>query len=376
MTQPRFSSRSSIHAVLALLALQGFAYAQPSPDIALKLDDRAMRAAGISTAPLEQERGAGTDLTLAGTVAIPQHQIRVVATPAAGMVEVMFIAADDPVRAGQPLAQIRSPAIVEAQRQFLAALADEELAADRLRRAQIMFEGKALPERDWRIAQTEAVHARSRMEERTQILTLMEMTDSDIDALRTTRRILSAVTVTAPISGTIVTRHVSPGERVDAAAPLYTIAELEPLWVNIQVPAARLPTIKPGAGVNLPAYGAQGRVIRIGRTVDQGTQSAIAVAAIDTGKGSVRPGLAVAVTVHLDTDGDPQWTAPPSAVVRHRDRTWVFVRTPQGFVARPVQVVSESVRGSLFRGSFSPGDQIATRGILSLTALLIEADKD
>ena len=142
---------------------------KPATDVSIPIDDRGIRAAGITTATIDRESG-GTDISLPGTVAIPQQQIRVVAASAGGLIEEMMVAADEPVQAGQPIAKLRSPAIVEAQRQFLAAIADEALANDRLKRSQLLFEGRALPERDLRVAQTEAVQAKSRLDERTQIL--------------------------------------------------------------------------------------------------------------------------------------------------------------------------------------------------------------
>ncbi len=66
----------------------------------------------------------------------------------------MALAADEPVEAGQAIAQLRSPAIVEAQREFLSALSDEALAQDRLKRTQLLFDGKATPERELRVAQS------------------------------------------------------------------------------------------------------------------------------------------------------------------------------------------------------------------------------
>jgi RND family efflux transporter MFP subunit len=364
-------------AILCATITAGFALDAPArnSDVMIRMDERGIRAAGISTVAIERERG-GTDLSLPGTVAIPQQQIRVVAAPAGGLVEAMLIAADEPVEAGQPIARLRSPAIVEAQRQFLAAISDEALAADRLRRIQILVDGRAIAERELRVAQAEAAQAKSRLDERTQILTLMEMSEADLEALRTTRRMVSTVTVYSPISGTIVTRHASSGERIEAAAPLFTIAQLEPLWINIQIPAARLSNITTGATVSLPAYGAQGKVIRIGRTVDPTTQSAIAVAEISTNGGNVRPGLAVNVTVRLERDIDTQWSVPASAVVRHRERAWIFLRSSDGFHARPVQVVAESARAFSIRGDLAEGDQVATRGMLALLAALAEANKD
>jgi RND family efflux transporter MFP subunit len=344
-------------------------------DIAIPVDDRGIRAAGIATQVIERERG-GTDLSLPGTVAIPQQQIRVVAASAGGLIEEMLVAADEPVQAGQPIAKLRSPAIVEAQRQFLAAIADDALAADRLRRSQLLFDGHALPERDLRVAQTEATLAKSRLDERTQILSLMGMTEAEIEILRDGRKIFPTVTLFSPINGTVTVRHVAPGERVEPAAAIFTIANLEPLWVNIQVPAARLPNLYVGADVTLPAQGARGSIIRIGRTVDAPTQSTIAVAEINSNNGTVRPGLAVGVTIHVNRTNGSEWTLPGAAVVRHRDRSWTFVRTKDGFNARPVQVVAENARGVSVRGAFMTDDQVAVRGVLSLLATLAEIDKD
>lgn len=203
----------------------------------------------------------------------------------------------------------------------------------------------------------------------------MELPDADIETLRTTRKIFPAITVHAPVGGTIVKRHASAGERVDAAAPIYTIAKLEPLWVNIQVPAARLSALTTGEAVVLPALGARGRIIRVSRTVDAQTQSAIAVAEIDVNGGSVRPGLATTATVRLGQGPGTQWSVPAAAVVRHRDRTWIFVRIKDGFVARPVQVVAESPARSSIRADLRQDDQIADRGIIALLSELAQADK-
>jgi RND family efflux transporter MFP subunit len=352
----------------------GVAAAEPQ-DVMITMDERGIRAAGIATVPIDRDRGS-SDLAFPGVVVIPQQQIRVVAAPAGGLVEEMLVAADEAVKSGQPIARLRSPAIVEAQRQFLAAIADEALAADRLRRSQLLFEGKALPERDLRVAQTEATQASSRLDERTQILSLMGMTEREVATLRETRRIFPTVTLFSPMDGTVTIRHAGPGERIEPAAPVFTIANLEPLWVNIQVPAARLPNLSLGALVTLPAQGARGHIIRIGRTVESNTQSTIVVAEINSNQGAVRPGLAVSVAVRVATSSGGEWSVPAHAVVRHRDRSWVFLRSKDGFRARPIQVITESPRGVSIRASIAPGDQVAVNGILALLAALADIDKD
>ncbi|MBX9711256.1 MAG: efflux RND transporter periplasmic adaptor subunit [Xanthobacteraceae bacterium] len=360
------------------------ATAPPKPswqrvEIAIPMDDQGIRAAGIATIHVEPDQGRA-DLSFPGTVTIPQHQLRIVAAPAGGLVETMLVAPDEPVTIGQPVAQVRSPELVEAQKNYLGALSDEALTSDKLRRAQLLFEGKALPERELRVAESESSSAKSRLDERMQILFLMGIDKDDFETLRTTHTIVSALVVKSPVNGTVVSRHASAGEQVKSAAPLYTFGELDPLWVNIQIPAPRLATIEVGASVMLPAYGIEGRIIRIGRTVDQSTQSAIAVAEVNASDGRLRPGLALTANVRIQ-NGDvagasKNWSVPSSSVVRHRDQSWVFMRSAEGFRAKPVQVINESARSVAIRADLRSSDEVASRGVLALLSELVDADKE
>ncbi len=343
--------------------------------IALSVDERAVRAAGIQLSPIQPESGA-TDLSFPAMVTVPPQQIRVVAAPAAGLVETVLVAPDETVRQGQVIATMRSPELIEAQRGFLTALADESLAQDRLRRSRSLHESRVIPERDLRVAETEATNAAAKLDEQIQLLKLIGMAEEGVDTLRRTRRLMASIEMRAPMDGVVTIRHASAGERVVASSPIFTIADLSPLWVNIQVPATRLGAVQVGSRVVLPTQGAQGRVIRIGRTVDAATQSVAVVAEVDTNGGSVRPGLAVNVSMRVEQNGVAQWLAPSAGVVRHRDRSWIFTRGTGGFLAVPVQVVAETARGVAFRADLAPGTEIATRGLLALVAELAETGEE
>lgn len=343
-------------------------------DILLPIEEPAQRAAGIGVGTPERET-QGQDLRFPGTVVVPPHQASVVASPAAGMMDMILIAQDEQVKAGQKIARMRSPQVIEAQHQLIAALTDERLAADKLRRTQSLYEVKAMAEVQFVMAQGEYAHAQARVEERTQLLSLMGISQAEIENLRKTRRISNVIDIMAPVDGTIIARNVTQGARVDAATPLFTIATLSPLWVNIQVPVALISTLREGSPVTLPAQGAKGRIIRIGRTVDPTTQSIGAVAEVDINGGSVRPGLVVTVSVRAATESAARWSVPVASVVRHRGRTWVFVKTDAGFRAKPVDVVHQTGQRVVIDASLKPDDRIATQGVLSLAAELAEGDE-
>lgn len=368
------AAMAALFVTMPAAAAQISATSASKDDISILLDERAQRAAGIATGQPDLDT-LGQDLSFPGAVVVPPHQSSVVASPAAGMVEAVLVAQDEQVVAGQPIARLRSPQVVEAQHLFLAALTDERLASDRLRRTRALFQLKAQSEVQYVMAQGEHAHATARVDERLQILQLLGISPADIDALRNSRRISNAIEIHAPADGTVIERSVKQGTRVDAAAPLFTVANLSPLWVNIQVPTTRLSVFRVGSPVSLPAHGARGRVIRIGTTIDAATQSVGVVAEVDTNAGSVRPGLAVNVSVRVDGSSTARWSVPIASVVRHRGRSWIFIQTDTGFRARPVDVVSEFGQRASIRTTLSQDDRIATQGVLALAAELAENDE-
>ncbi len=272
------------------------------------------------------------------------------------------------------LARLRSPDLVEAQRLYLQAQSLAGLVAEKLRRDEQLFRERIIAERRLLVTRSEAVAAGASLDERQQMLGLLGMTPTEIEELRRSRRIQPSLVVASPMNGVVVGRAATAGERVAQAAPLLTIADLSTLWVNIQVPVSRAPALEANARVMVPAQGAEGFVLRVGRTVDAATQSVTATAEINRGAEAVRPGQAVTVALDLRATGQPQWRVPAGAVVRHRERSWVFVRTPEGFRARPVTVLNETAQFTSIRGEIQAAEQIATRGLLALLAELAERD--
>jgi RND family efflux transporter MFP subunit len=348
--------------------------AAPAREVALPLDERQIRTAGVETAPIEQETGLG-ELVAPGVVAVPPQQLRVVAAPAAGLVETLFVAVDEEVKEGAPIARLKSSDLIEAQRAFLHADSDAALAAEKLRRDEQLYKERIIAERRVIVTRAEATQARAALAERTQLLVLDGMTQDEIETLRRDRKLASALTVRAPISGTVLARHGTAGERVQDSAPLVTIGHLDPIWVNLQIPIGRAPSLESADRVRLPSFGLEGHLIRIGRTVDSATQSVTAVAEFRTHKSVLRPGQALQAILRLANSDAPQWRVPADAVVAHRDHSYVFVRTLTGFRAIPVTLVSETPHSASVHGALKAGERVATRGLLILLAELAEFDR-
>ena len=367
------------NAWIILLLTCGNLFAAPASqsnlhEIIVPLTDEQIHAAGIVTELVEPESGAG-EMVVPGVVSVPPQQLRIVAAPAAGLVETLLVAPDEEIKEGDPIATLKSADLVEQQRAFLHALSESNLASEKLRRDEQLYKEHIIAERRVIVTRAETTQARSTLDERGQILTLAGMTDKDITALKNDRKLASSITVRAPITGTILQRHGTTGERIQASAPLVTIAKLDPIWVNLQIPLPKVSSLESVEKVHLSTTNLDGRLIRVGRTVDAETQSVTAVAEFKPGEALLRPGQAVQAKLFISGDSGAQWRVPADAVVSHQNHSWVFIRSKQGFRATPVQIMTETPHSASLQGKFQAGDRVATRGLLPLLAELAEIER-
>ena len=358
--------------VLSLAPAVARAEAPPPREVQIKLTETQMKTAGIEMRPVNQEKPTD-EIVVPATIAVPPNQLRVVAAPAAGLVEAFLVSPDEDVAEGAPIAHLRSQDLVEAQRAFLAAVAEEALASEKLRRDQQLHRERIIAERRLLTTRAEAALARATLDERRQLLGLHGMSEDDIAQLRKDRRIASAIVVRAPIAGVVLQRHVTAGERVAASAPLVTIARLNPIWANLQVPLVRAGALTNADKVVLPGLGLEGRLLRVSRSADSATQSVIAVAEFSPGLAVARPGQAVQAIVRTAHDGARQWRVPAVSVVHSGGREWIFLRNEAGFRAVTVELVAENTEFASIRANLRSGDSVAARGILALLQELNES---
>ena len=179
----------------------------------------------------------------------------------------------------------------------------------------------------------------------------------------------------APIAGSVLEQQVSVGQRVEQSASLYRIARLDPLSVDIQASLTVASQLRVGAGLRIPATGASGEVIAVGRAVDPASQSVLVRGLVTRGADSLRPGQAT--TVDLDVGKAAAGSAvqvPAAAVLHHEGKQWVFVAATEGkasgYRATPVQPAGR-VGDNLLVNGLPAEATIATAGIAALKANLL-----
>jgi len=201
-----------------------------------------------------------------------------------------------------------------------------------------------------------------------QRLELAGMSAADIEALRRQRKLSSSLPVRAPMDGVVLAQHVSTGQAVAAADPLYRIGRLDPLWLEVHVPVDQIAGVREQDPVRLPELDLAGRVITIGRMVHQEDQGVLVRAEIHDGAARLRPGQFVEVQLSEAAVGQDLWRVPEAAVLRNAGADYVFLARPDGFEAMAVEVRAGEERHKVVSGAFGADDRIVVRGIAALKA--------
>lgn len=333
----------------------------------IAISPQQMQQLGIGLGAVEPARGLSTD-RLPARVAIPPQQERVVSAPQSGLITELQAAVGDPVVAGQPLATLNSPDLVALQRDFLQAVTQTRLAQTELQRDQRLAKEGIIAERRYLETRSRYDEAAAGLAERRQALQLAGMASDSVKRLQRERKLSSTLQVTAPIAGMVLAQQAVVGQRVSAADALYRIGQLEPLWLEIQVPVDRLAGVGPGTAVQVPPCpGVKAQVMVTGQNVDLESQTVLVRASVTEAEGCLRPGQFVQVNLRM-TSSEAQFRVPESALVRSGDSIFVFAHEPNGFLPIGVQLVGRDEGYAVVTGELTASQQIAVSGLAAIKA--------
>jgi membrane fusion protein, copper/silver efflux system len=273
-----------------------------------------------------------------GTVAWNDRDVAVVSTRVAGTIEKLYARAPlDPVRAGQPFAELYVPDWIAAQEEYLAV--------------------KKLNGRDLR----ELVDAA-----RTRML-ITGMPDDLIRALESSGQVQRRLTLYAPVSGVIAELAAREGASVMPGTMLARINSLATVWIHAEVPETVSAAIRLGMKVNarvagLPDATFPGTVAAILPEVNMATRTVRVRIETRNPGGRLRPGMFA--TIDFTPAAKREFLVVPSeAIIRTGTRTVVIAAEEGGkFRAVDIQTGDEASGQTEVRAGLQRGQRIVASG--------------
>ncbi|HEU4602205.1 MAG TPA: efflux RND transporter periplasmic adaptor subunit [Steroidobacteraceae bacterium] len=189
---------------------------------------------------------------------------------------------------------------------------------------------------------------------------------------------LQVYSVTAPIAGVVTQRHANPGE-VAGSEPLFEIVDTSKVRVDLTVFPQDRAKLKIGQQVRVASTDAdtqsQGTLTYISPVGSAQTQSVIARVSLDNREGRWAPGQFVTADVLLD-ESTAQVAVQPTAIQQVKGRPVVFVQTPQGFSARPIEIGRRSSEAVEIKQGLEAGERYAANNTFLLKAELLKSEAE
>jgi membrane fusion protein, heavy metal efflux system len=340
--------------------------------------------ASLTTEPAV-ERVFRAEHVTEGKIAVDEDRSTPVFSPYAGRVTKLLARPGDTVTQGQPLFVIEAADTVQAQNDFVTALTGlnkaqsaVDLAQLQDTRAKDLFEGRAVPLKDYQQSQATLIQAQNdlrssqtALEAARNRLRILGLTDDAISVFQNKGRINPETTIFSPIAGTVVQRKVGPGQYVTAGAsdPVFVIGDLSTVWLIAFVRETDAAVVSVGQEISFSVLALPGRdfKVRIGyvaAAIDSATRRLLVRATVDNKDGLLKPEMFANVTIY-SADDHPAVGVPKQALIYEGDQVRVWVAHDDKSIELR-QIKTGLTNGNLVevQGDLKPGDQIVTKGSL------------
>jgi cobalt-zinc-cadmium efflux system membrane fusion protein len=306
-------------------------------------------------------------IRVVGTANFDPARVAAVGTRLRGVVRRTAKYEGDLVKAGDILAEVDSAELGEAQAGLLTNKAHAEAAQVNASREKSLLDRQLTTAREAEVAD---LTLRSQT-------AMLSASEQRVRALGGDRGGPFGVHVLkAPISGTVVMRHVEPGQAVEANVTAYKIADLSRLWIELAVTEQNLSAVRRGdrvsvAPVSDPTKTIIGIVAHVGEVIDLSTRTADVRVEVDNTGHVLRVGQSVFATIDASGPAHEALMVRRDAVVFVDGRPTVFrAESDTRVIPVPVKLGTSNETDVEILEGVSESDTVVTSGAFYLKSEL------
>lgn len=324
--------------------------------------------------------------TAIGQIAFNEDASTNVFTPFSGRVTRLMARVGDEVKRGDPLFEIDSPEVVQAQTDLIAALHGRDKAKSQLGIAQRQAERQSRLLRDKATSQREVDQALNDLAmaesdsktaegalnaARNRLRVIIGRDQEEVDRLERDRIVNPLLIVTAPIDGTIITRKIGPGQflRTDTTEAHYSIADLSTMWLKAFVSDVDIPFVRVGQEIEvkilaLPNRPVKARIIAIGAASDPVTRRIVVRSEIPNPDRLLRAEMFAMFKISV-SDLETTVAVPTIAVIRQGEQARLWIEEePNLFRPRNVKLGIEQNGCVEVQEGLTQGEIVVGRGAI------------
>ena len=343
----------------------------------VKLDATLLGDNGlVRTGFPEKRQGRHEERSLSGEVQLDETRTVHVASPLTGLITRGFAAPGARVEAGAPLFEVDSPEVAEAKGSYLKALAGLYFARKAAAREALLFARKVAAEVEVQEAEAKRTEAETEIAAARGRLLRLGLTKGEIESISAQKgaaALNGVVVVRAARAGTVIEGHAAPGEHAETGKEIFTISDLDTVWIMADLKESDLAAVSGAAGgeATVDALGRSfpGRFGMVAGRMSEETRTAKARFSVENAEGLLKPGMFVSVRLLLPAAGETI-VVPKVAVLADEGRTFVFTHKEGDYwIRRPV------VLGARFDGMVEIASGLtAEQRIITDGSFLLKSD--
>jgi len=348
---------------------QGMKVRLASPEVAAK--------AGISvTRPKMISMAEG--IAMPARVEFNRNRLVHITPLAAGVTRQVKVQPGAKVSEGTVLAEVAMLEIATLKAELLAALAHRKQTELAYHREKDLLERGISSRQEFQQAESEYHAARGASDQYRQQLQNYGLSPDNIENIIRHNDTSAVVPFRAPFSGTLVEVKTAQGEAVAPATPLFIMADLDSLWVEVSVPESRVYLAQNQVPIEarfdgLPGMVFSGSIFQVGSIIDERTRTLKVLAQVDNKNHHLKVGMFG--NVRILQGNEKQALAVPANAVQDIDgRSYVFVELEADlFDLRRIQTGAKVDGMVPVLAGLNPGEPVVSSQGFSLKSEVLKA---
>lgn len=312
-----------------------------------EMTPEAVALAQIHTTKIGGSNGSG-ELFLTGKIQADERENAAITAKFPGRIEKLFVTfTGEQVKAGQRLATVYSPELLNAQRELL------EAAKSKATFPQLYAAAK-------------------------EKLKLWKLTDAQIAGIEQSGTVKEQFDILSDQSGVVTQRNISVGDFVSTGSVLFNVVNLNKLWVLLDAYETDLPLLSTGNEISfsvagMPEEAFKAKISFIDPILNANTRAASVRAEVTNSGGKLKPEMFVTAKIQTSKKASSSGiTIPRTAVLWSGKRSVVYVKVPNsekpGFEMREVTLGNRMGDNYLIESGLQAGEEIVTNGAFAIDA--------
>jgi cobalt-zinc-cadmium efflux system membrane fusion protein len=297
-------------------------------------------------------------LQLTGKISMDENKSSRIFPLAGGIVVEVAVELGDYVKKGQLLATIRSPEIIDAQKDYKNNEAEVLNQEKNVEASKALFKSGLMSEKEYVLTQNQLQIAKNNLQKSKELLNIYHQAANPDE-----------FNIFAPINGYIIEKNISPNMQFqgDQSESLFTVSDLNDVYVDANVYETDINKVHIDDSVHIStlAYPNKifpGTISKIMNVLDPLTKTMKVRAKIQNNT-YLKPEMFAQISINYQT-GERMKAVPKNAVVFDNSLNYLLIKKNDSVEVKKIDIYTTNKYFSFFEGDLNVGDKVVTKDAL------------